>query len=118
MIGFVSSTVFDCADADRLATFYEAVLGMTRVEDNPDWITIRTPPDGPALAFQRVEDYTPPRWPGQVVPQQVHLDIRVDSLDVAEKKVLALGAVSLDAGTDTFRVYLDPAGHPFCLVLD
>lgn len=31
--------------------------------------------------------------------------------------VLRLGATSLNAGTDTFRVYTDPGGHPFCLVL-
>ena len=79
-------------------------------------ITIGDAEDRPALAFQQVEDYRPPQWPGQEVPQQAHLDVRVKDLDEAERQVLEIGATSLDRGTDAFRVYLDPAGHPFCLV--
>jgi hypothetical protein len=63
-----------------------------------------------------VDGYRAPVWPGQDVPQQVHLDVVVDDLDAAEREVLALGATKHEhqPGT-TFRVYLDPAGHPFCL---
>ena len=41
----------------------------------------------------------------------------VDDLDAGEAAVVALGARKHDVqpGT-TFRVFLDPAGHPFCLV--
>jgi hypothetical protein len=48
----------------------------------------------------------------------MHLDLSVDNLDVAEAAVLELGAVKQthQPGT-TFRVFLDPAGHPFCLCL-
>jgi hypothetical protein len=58
-------------------------------------------------------------WPGDDHPQQLHLDFDVMNLDIGEEKVLALGArkAEFQPGT-TFRVYLDPAGHPFCLVLD
>ncbi len=58
-----------------------------------------------------MDDYTPPRWPGQDVPQQMHVDVMVDDLDAAEAEVLKLGAVKPDhqPGT-TFRVFLDPAG--------
>jgi hypothetical protein len=41
----------------------------------------------------------------------------VDDLDVAQPQVLALGATLLE-GSDKpigWRVYADPAGHPFCL---
>jgi hypothetical protein len=42
----------------------------------------------------------------------------VDDLDAAEAAVLELGATRHERqpGT-TFRVFLDPAGHPFCLCL-
>jgi catechol 2,3-dioxygenase-like lactoylglutathione lyase family enzyme len=116
MIGSWHATVLDCPDTEQLAAFYQNLLGMVRVEGDSDWITIGDAPDRPALAFQRVENYTPPVWPGQEVPQQMHLDVRVADLDAAEAQVLAGGAVNAHAGTDTFRVYLDPAGHPFCLV--
>jgi hypothetical protein len=46
----------------------------------------------------------------------MHVDVRVDGLDEAESKVLALGATRLDGGGKQFRVYADPVGHPFCLV--
>ena len=39
----------------------------------------------------------------------------VDDIDEAEPKALALGATPLPSEEDGFRVYADPAGHPFCL---
>jgi hypothetical protein len=46
------------------------------------------------------------------------MDFTVQDLDEGEAYVLSVGATkaSVQPGT-TFRVYLDPAGHPFCLVL-
>jgi hypothetical protein len=48
---------------------------------------------------------------------QVHLHVRVDDLDAAEKAVLALGATKFEhqPNPDTSRVFADPAGHVFCL---
>jgi hypothetical protein len=49
---------------------------------------------------------------------QLHLHLRVDDLDAAERVVLEIGGTKLDdqPGRETSRVYADPAGHPFCLV--
>ena len=46
------------------------------------------------------------------------MDFDVADLDAGEQAVLDLGAhkAEVQPGT-TFRVFLDPAGHPFCLVL-
>jgi hypothetical protein len=46
----------------------------------------------------------------------MHLDLVVDDLDAGEAAVLEKGATKAEVqpGT-TFRVFLDPAGHPFCL---
>jgi predicted enzyme related to lactoylglutathione lyase len=113
--------VLDCPDASALATFYAAMLDWKVDASNDDgsdgWIDVRAD-YGQCLSFQQVEDYTPPRWPGQEVPQQMHLDVVVDDLDVAERTVVELGATKHEhqPGT-TFRVLLDPAGHPFCLCL-
>ena len=59
-------------------------------------------------------------WPrGQ---QQAHLDFVVTDIAAAHERVLALGGTALDpveppkpAPERGFRVYADPAGHPFCL---
>lgn len=109
------SFVIDCPDAGALAAFYGAVLGW-EVKAEPGWAEIRPADGSSCICFQQVEDYRPPQWPGQEVPQQMHLDVVVTDLDAAEPEVVALGATKAEhqPGT-TFRVFLDPAGHPFCL---
>jgi hypothetical protein len=46
--------------------------------------------------------------------------VRVDDLEIADQRVRALGAVPLGERVvledETYWVYADPAGHPFCLV--
>jgi Glyoxalase-like domain len=40
----------------------------------------------------------------------------VDDLDAGEARALELGASRLNSGGERFRVFADPAGHPFCLI--
>ena len=111
--------VIDCPDPGALATFYGALLDW-KVTVSPDWAEVRSA-EGQCISFQQVEAYTPPAWPGQEVPQQMHLDVIVDDLDTAEAAVLGLrlGAIKHKHQPGTsFRVFLDPAGHPFCLCVD
>lgn len=109
--------VLDCPDASALATFYSAMLDW-KVEARPDWIDIVTD-NGQCISFQQVADYNPPTWPSQEVPQQMHLDVVVDDFDAAEAAVLELGATKHEYQPGTsFRVFLDPAGHPFCLCME
>lgn len=118
MIGTLDVIVLDCPDPRALARFYVELLGGEIVGYDEDWAEIALPFTDlrPILAFQQVVDYRKPEWPGQDVPQQSHLDVKVDDLDAGETAVLAIGATATGSGTDTFRVYLDPAGHPFCLI--
>jgi len=111
------SIVIDCRDPGALAAFYSAMLDW-QADVSADWADIRAE-QGQCISFQQVKDYTPPDWPGQEVPQQMHLDVIVDDLDAAEAAVLGLGATKHERQPGTsFRVFLDPAGHPFCLCLD
>ncbi|GAB3958439.1 VOC family protein [Streptomyces sparsus] len=117
-------TVLDCPDPRALAGFYGAVLGWELTEapfgsDLDEWAELRGP-GGRGLAFQRSEGHQPPVWPSTDRPQQMHLDFDVprEQMDEAEQQVLSLGAKLLegdDGGKRDFRVYADPAGHPFCL---
>jgi catechol 2,3-dioxygenase-like lactoylglutathione lyase family enzyme len=117
MIGRIEKTVIDCPDPRSLASFYAAMLGMRINEDDEDWVVIGIEPGERQLAFQRVEKWVPPRWPDPDHPQQLHLDIRVTDMDESEPAVLALGAKRVrDEPQSGFRVFLDPAGHPFCLL--
>jgi catechol 2,3-dioxygenase-like lactoylglutathione lyase family enzyme len=116
MIGRWHGLVIDCPDPRALAGFYEELLGMRRVQDGDDWVAIGDAADRPGVAFQRAAGYQPPRWPDAAHPQHMHVDVFVDDLDRAEEAVLALGAERTGVAKPRFRVYLDPARHPFCLV--
>ena len=118
MIGRLDTVVIDCPDPRALAGFYCELLGMHLVadDDGDDWVTIRTDSDAPAVAFQKVADFRPPRWPDAAHPQQFHFDVKVDDLDAAEQRALAAGATRLPGEGADFRVFADPSGHPFCLV--
>jgi hypothetical protein len=110
--------VIDCPHARTLADFYGALLDW-EVKGDAEWAEIRPADGSGCISFQQVADFRPPQWPGQDVPQQMHLDVVVEDLDTAERPTLDLGATKAEhqPGT-TFRVFLDPAGHPFCLCVE
>jgi catechol 2,3-dioxygenase-like lactoylglutathione lyase family enzyme len=111
-------TVFalDCPDPKALAAFYGAITGWEINDDSDDWVELRSD-TGATLAFQLAPDHQPPVWPSADRPQQAHLDFDVADLDEGERQVLALGARKAETQPATgWRVFLDPAGHPFCLV--
>jgi catechol 2,3-dioxygenase-like lactoylglutathione lyase family enzyme len=134
MFPTILQTVLDTTDARGLAEFYRELLGLRyREGDEPppagepdergrDWLVLLDPGGGRSLAFQQVEELTPTTWPEHAVPQQLHLDMTVPSveeLDAQHDRALALGATlrfdrSDDPG-EPLRVYADPAGHTFCI---
>jgi predicted enzyme related to lactoylglutathione lyase len=110
--------IIDCPDTMALAAFYSEVTGRPIHEGgNADWAGIRF--GEIELAFQRVDDYRAPQWPGSEHPKQSHLDFEVDDVEAEQARVLALGATLLQdsIGPEGYgwRVYADPIGHPFCL---
>lgn len=117
MIGKLRSVVLDTSDTRRLAAFYAALLGGEVAAEDDTWVVL-TDPAGRRLAFQLAPHYEPPLFPDPRGSQQFHLDVQVGDIEDAESKVLALGATRVNnaVGEDGFRVYRDPAGHPFCLM--
>jgi hypothetical protein len=115
-IATFSVVALDSREPLALAAFYSALTGAPIERTDDDWVQLAAT-GSVALAFQLSPDHVPPQWPGGERPQQVHLDFDVPDLDAAEERVLEIGARKheVQPGLD-FRVYLDPAGHPFCLV--
>lgn len=117
-IGF-GAIVLDCPDADALAEFYSQLLDRPISPDrDADWVDLT---GTPTISFQQVADYEAPDWPDGA-PQQLHLDLTVDEFESTHRRAVELGATPLDPvdppradDTHSFRVYADPAGHPFCL---
>ncbi|MBW3606705.1 MAG: VOC family protein [Actinobacteria bacterium] len=112
-------TALDCPDPDALAEFYRRITGWPVGHRSDQWVQLDSG-GGATLAFQRAPDHQPPPWPDPDGAQQLHLDFLVDDLDAGEAAVLDIGArkAAFQPSPARFRVYLDPAGHPFCLVID
>ena len=129
----IAQVVLDSTGCRQLAEFYRELLGLSyrpghepppAGEPDPvgeDWLVLRGD-GGLQLAFQQVDAQQEPSWPDPAVPQQLHLDTVVSSVEeLAEvhARALALGArVLLDRTDDPDEplwVYADPDGHPFCV---
>ena len=108
----------DGRDPLALAEFCAAIPGW-RIEPWEDDGRIRLVGDtGSTVAFQKALGHVPPQWPGDVHPQQLHLDFDVPDLDEGGRRVLEIGARKrgFQPAPGNFRVFLDPGGHPFRLV--
>ena len=129
--------VLDCTDVRALAEFYRQLLGYRyRPGDEPpaagepdpngsDWLVLRDDAGTNRLAFQQVAKLPKATWPEGPIPQQLHLDLSVTTIqdfNAQHERALALGAKMLrDRSNDPqepLRVYADPAGHPFCIFVD
>jgi catechol 2,3-dioxygenase-like lactoylglutathione lyase family enzyme len=107
-------------DPRALARFYQRLLGWEVKAEEPDWVLLRPPDGGVGLAFQTETSYVRPTWPASPTDQQMmmHLEVRVDDLESAGAHAATAGATLAEyQPREDVRVYLDPAGHPFCLWL-
>jgi len=108
----------DCPDPWDLAEFYGQLLGWQVHPDSKpddDWVELSNPVGGADICFQRDPEFRGSTWPSKERPQMLHIDFEVPDIDAEHQRVLQLGARLLDDKPETFRVYADPAGHPFCL---
>ena len=117
--GRLTQLVFECKDPKTEALFWQKVLDLAPATGDDQWLTLEWEPVG-RLSFHRVSGYEPPQWPGHRGELQVHIDLLVDDLSEACAAVEAAGGRPLtdvlDPGPKAWRIYADPAGHPFCLV--
>jgi len=110
--------VFDAADLDAESSFWAGILdGRVIAED--DWHSVLGADGEWHIGVQLAPNHVPPEWP-HGVPQQLHLDLHVDDPRIAHDEALRLGARLAQPATDLdapegYQVYLDPAGHPFCI---
>ncbi|WP_405165976.1 VOC family protein [Nocardia sp. NBC_01499] len=115
-IAQLSLITLNCADKEELAVFWAALLGGEIVYRADDLAVVHT--ERGSLCAVLVPDYQPPTWPAGDTPNNIHLDLKVDNLDDAQAEAVRVGArvAEVQPDPDAWRVLLDPAGHPFCLV--
>ncbi|TDC52032.1 VOC family protein [Jiangella ureilytica] len=125
----VLQTVIDTTDARAAAEFYRQLLGYvyrtgheTPDPAGDDWLVVHDAGGRHRLAFQQVDQLTPSTWPDGAVPQQLHLDMTVPSVEellIQHDRVLALGGRMIfdrfEDPEEPLRVYGDLDGHPFCI---
>ena len=117
----LTGVVLEAPDAQELVRFYVRLLGWSTHRDEPGWAVLNAPDGGAGLSFQTDEHYVRPVWPAGPgdPPMMLHLDIQVDDLAVASAYAEEVGAtLATFQPQEGVRVYLDPAGHPFCLYLE
>jgi catechol 2,3-dioxygenase-like lactoylglutathione lyase family enzyme len=112
MRGRLHHVILDCPDPRALARFYSALLEHPVIYASDEFVVVAANDTTSGFGFQLAPGHRAPTWPDTAVPQQIHLDIMVESVARATPHVLALGAIQLDGE----GVFADPAGHPFCLV--
>jgi predicted enzyme related to lactoylglutathione lyase len=113
-IARLAMVTLDTADAEASAAFWSGMLGWDVAHSERDYAMLAGPSN--ALGFGRVEGYVAPGWPNENGSKQFHFDLAVDDLDAAQEAAVELGATVADPQPgETWRVLLDPSGHPFCL---
>lgn len=129
-----AQVVFDSTDARASAEFWRSLLPHLTYregqelpppgEDDPagrDWLNLLTADGERCLAFQQVDELPRSTWPTGTVPQQLHLDLTVASLEELEAvraRVLELGGTIKHFDSDEHEaiyVFGDLDGHPFCV---
>ena len=109
--------VFDASDMEAESAFWAGMFGG-RVLPDGDWHNVIDSDDRWVIGVQYAPNHVPPAWP-EGSPQQVHLDFHVTDAEATHERAMALGARLLKDGDPTtaegYRVYADPAGHPFCI---
>ncbi len=107
--------VVDCADPERLATFWSAVLGWQPTGRYEGAAEIAGPPgSGPSLTFVPVPDR-------KTVKNRLHIDVNATDRDQGAEleRLLKLGARPADigqTGEEQWHVLADPEGNEFCLL--
>ena len=118
-------TALDCANPVELAKFYSKITGLKvqpfddgETAETCEWLELWDENDRTKMAFQKIDNYRVPTWPTGDLPQQAHMDFHAKNLDIAEHEIQAIGGRKAEhqVRPHRFRVYLDPAGHPFCIV--
>ena len=120
----LGAIVIDSDKPDELAEFYRKLLGWTierQIFEGEKWIVVKSEKgEGPPLVFQKIDTYKRPKWPPTdgFQQQMLHLDFYVEAegFDSAVQHAISCGATLSEIQlSESWKVMLDPAGHPFCL---
>ncbi len=113
MTSKLTEVLIDCADGDRLAEFWCAVLDWKILDRDPDTIEIGDGTGGITILFETVPER-------KTIKNRIHLDVVPvgGDQDAEVERVIALGARRIDIGQGdvSWVVLADPEGNEFCIL--
>ncbi len=109
------SLTLDCADPDRLATFWSKALSYQEIARVDNFVVLGPGPgmEGPKLALQKVPEPKAPK-------NRMHIDVWVDDIESEAARLDALGAKRLqekpfdEHGLRWIQLAV-PEGNEFCV---
>lgn len=111
----IDRVTVDCADPQRMATFWSAALGYEIRDNDGNLSIVDENGSGPDIGFQQVPE-------PKVVKNRLHFDLLpvASDWDAAVEGLEALGAQKVQFfdhdPTQTWWVMRDPEGNEFCIV--
>ena len=107
--------VMDCADTQRMATFWQSLVGGSVVQEtaSAEWVAVEGIPQLDYLGFQQVPE-------DKSAKNRTHIDVMVEKVEKSRDQAVALGATAIGGVVEQeiFRhqVMADPEGNEFCFV--
>lgn len=106
-------TAIDAQDCRGLAEFYRQLLGLHYREgeepptdgtpDDADWLVLFDDGGNRVVTVQQKKNTTPPTWPSEQVPMQMHMDFKVPTVEELERHRTTLRAWALGCCTTGHR---------------
>ncbi len=113
----ITSVTLACADPQHIAAFYRAVTGWEPIYSGDEAVYLAGKSDV-RLGFERVAGFQASTWERHVQPR-IRLDLAVDDLAEAERRLVGLGASrpGHDLDNELWIYMADPIGHPLCITV-
>lgn len=121
VVGWIREIVLNSPDPWALAEFWSRIVGGAPTQWYDGWVTLEPPPHGQRLSFQGTGEV------GTQGAMTMHFDILVVDLHAAHDQVIAAGGRYVEERWSArpgpegrpipWRVYEDPKGNRFCLVV-
>ena|SRR5215218_10406837 len=105
--------VLDCADPERLASFWSEAIGYTTIGGAGSYVLlVDEAKERPKLLLQRVDE-------SKAGKNRMHVDVETEDVDGEVARLEGLGARRLEAPMEEhgsrWVVMVDPEGNEFCV---
>lgn len=117
MASRISEICINCAEPEKMATFWSAAIGYPEIERDETSVAIMGAPNFPSMLFVQTDDVGGPPKTG---PNRLHIDLsptdRYQAAEVSRLEALGAKRIDIGQGTPSWVVMADPEGNEFCVL--